>query len=67
MVIDSDNRGVYQPGTIVTANGGAAVRFEEVEPGTHTLTVNVHWERLPQGDRDRGFGTFSVSTTAGEC
>jgi hypothetical protein len=67
MVIDSDNRGVYEPGTIVTNNGGPAVRFEEVEPGTYTLTVDVHWERFGWGDRDRSFGSFSVSATAGEC
>jgi hypothetical protein len=67
MVIDSDNRGAFEPGTIVTNSGGPAVRFEKVEPGTHTLTVDVHWERLARGNRDRGFGTFSVSATAGAC
>ena len=67
MVIDGDNRGLFTPGTIVTHNGGPAVRFEKVEPGRHTLTVDVHWERLGFGGGDRGFGTFSVSVTAPDC
>ena len=68
MVIDSDNRGVFSPGTIVTNQGGPAVADEEVDPGTYTLTIDVHWERLPQGDRDRQFGTFSITADANlEC
>ena len=67
MVIDSDNRSVYSPGTVVTNNGGPAVRVEKVDPGTHTLTIDVHWERIPFGGGDRSFGSFSVSATAEEC
>jgi hypothetical protein len=66
MVIDKDNRGLFAPGTIVTSDGGPAQRIEIVDPGTYTLTVDVHWERLPQGDRDRGFGTFSVTAIVPE-
>lgn len=64
MVIDGDNRGVYAPGTIVTSDGGPAVALEIVEPDKHTLTVNVHWERLGAGNQDRGFGTFSITIDA---
>ncbi len=64
MVIDDDNRSVFQPGTIVTNNGGPAVALETVGNGRHTLTIDVHWERLGTGTQDRGFGTFSVSVTA---
>ena len=67
MVIDGDDRGVFDPGTRVTANGGPAVEFEAVDPGRHTLRIDVHWERIPFGNDDRSFGTFSVSTTAKEC
>jgi hypothetical protein len=63
LVIDSDNRGLFAPGTIVTNNGGAAVRSEIVEAGTHSLTVNVHWELIGSGARDRGFGTFTITRT----
>ncbi|MGI9648211.1 MAG: hypothetical protein ACR2OI_06800, partial [Acidimicrobiia bacterium] len=63
MVIDGDNRGVFTPGTIVTANSGPAQAIEPVPVGTHKLTVSVHWERLSSGDLDQGFGLFSVSAT----
>ncbi|MGI9648685.1 MAG: hypothetical protein ACR2OI_09225, partial [Acidimicrobiia bacterium] len=41
MVIDGDNRGVFTPGTIVTANSGPAQAIEPVPVGTHKLTVSV--------------------------
>lgn len=42
--------------------------FEVVDAGFHKLTVNVHWELLPGGGDDRGFGAFSVGvTTDGDC
>ncbi|NNF09306.1 MAG: hypothetical protein HKN74_03385 [Acidimicrobiia bacterium] len=66
-MIDADNRGVYEPGTIVTSSGGAALAFEAVEAGTHTLRVDIHFERLLIGNRDRGYGTWSVTTTAEDC
>lgn len=64
MVIDGDNRGLFPPGTIVTNDGGPAVSLEEVDPGKHTLTLDVHWERIGTGSQDRGFGTFSVAVNA---
>lgn len=68
MVIDGDNRGLYAPGTIVTNNGGPAIRVEVVEPGTHTLRLDVHWELIASGAQDTGFGSFSISRTHdGEC
>jgi len=67
MVIDGDSRGVFSPGTIVTANSGPAQAIEAVSVGTHKLTVSVHWERLTQGDQDQGFGSFSVSDTVEEA
>ncbi len=66
LVIDSDSRGLFPPGTVVTANGGPAVAVEPVEPGTHTLVVERHWETLPSGNNPRNFGTNSVTVTVGE-
>lgn len=68
-MVDGDNRGVFTPGTIVTANRGPAQAIEPVPVGTHKLTVSVHWERLSLGDLDRGFGSFSISATveSAEC
>jgi hypothetical protein len=63
MVIDSDNRGLFAAGTIVTNPGGPAVRSETVEAGTHSLTVNVHWELIGSGRQDRGFGAFTITRT----
>ncbi len=69
MVIDSDSRGLFSPGTIVTSQGGPAVAFETVEAGSYTQTLGLHWEQIPGGGFDRGFGTFSITATvkASDC
>ncbi|NNF87841.1 MAG: hypothetical protein HKM97_04890 [Acidimicrobiia bacterium] len=69
LVIDGDNRGVFVRGTIVTANGGPAIAFEPVEPGSHTLTVARHWERLPGGGdpTGQGFNSITAQVPAGTC
>ncbi len=64
MVIDGDNRGLFPSGTIVTNDSGPAVSLEEVDTGKHTLTLDVHWERIGTGSQDRGFGTFSITVNA---
>ena len=60
---DPAARDLFRPGKIVTNSGGPAVKREVVDPGRHTLTVDVHWERLALGNRDRGFGTFSITVS----
>jgi len=68
MVIDSDDRGLFAPGTIVRNNQGAAIRDEVVAAGTHSLRVNVHWELISNGADDRGFGSFTITRTHdGDC
>jgi hypothetical protein len=69
LVIDDDSRGLWAPGTVVTANGGPATATESVKAGSHTLVVDRHWETLPQGRNPRGFGSNSLTVIVedGSC
>ncbi len=68
MVIDSDDRGLFKQGTVVTANGGSAVKSEEVDQGSHRLTINHHWETLGRGANAQGYGsTTSAVVEAKDC
>ncbi len=63
LIIDGDNRGVFSPGTSVK-RGKTATESEQVESGTYTLSVSVHWSH--GGEPDSGFGTYSATAVA-EC
>ncbi|NNC92545.1 MAG: hypothetical protein HKN80_08635 [Acidimicrobiia bacterium] len=69
LVIDGDSRGLWAPGTVVTANGGPATAVEIVEAGSHKLVVDRHWETLPEGRNPRNFGSNSLTVVVedGAC
>ena len=58
LIIDSDSRGVFDPGTSITRGSTAGVD-ESVDSGLHRLLVDVHWEH--GGRPDTGHGTFTIT------